>query len=138
MFSVIKWITDQKAYTLNIYTLHIVKTINADQVIILHKINMILDVNIDSGFNPLDIPQTCSSDRACPQFVLTFGVRVSSADHAAASSQTTAEPGAQTEEREVRTYNPTHVQKGKHITKNLYVRYITARWHNHYVFFCTR
>lgn len=111
-----KKLTLQIVVQLNIYTPYNVKTKNADQVFILHIINMILYVNIDSGFNPLGIPRSCFSGRACPQFALTSGLHISSSDHAAASSQTTAEPGAQIYKGDVKTYNLRDrcIEKGTH------------------------
>lgn len=124
---------------LNMYTLYIVRTINADQVSILDIINMIVDVNIDSCFNLLNVPWSCSSGRACPQFASTSGLHVSSSNHGAASSQKTAEPGAQTDEGEVKTYNPTDrcTEKETHLLREfMWDMLLVGNCHNHYVL-CT-
>lgn len=74
---------------------------------ITHRQYDIYDVNIDSGFDPPDVPWVGSSGRAPPQFASTSGLHISSSGRAAASSQTTAEPGAQREEWAVKTHNLT-------------------------------
>lgn len=73
----------------------------------LHVTNKLWNVNIDSGFNPLAVPRGGSSGRAALQFASTSGLHISSSDHAAASSQTTAGPGAEIDEQADKTHNLT-------------------------------